>query len=113
MIDLEIASLAVRLLIGGGQIAIVWYGISRMVNANRERAEASAQQYANQEKAAARRHRERAESSAQQYANQEKAAARRHDETMAALDIQRRAMEGLVKGMETVIERTAGKERTA
>ncbi len=39
----------------------------------------------------------------------EKREDQRHTEAMATLDTQRRALETLIKGMETVIERTGGR----
>ncbi len=95
MTEFELASLALResalwvaigqvaatLVIGLGQIGIVWYGIRAMNRSGAERAQD-------------RRQRERAET--QRHAE----AMQRHAEAMAALDLQRRALE-------TLIERTA------
>ena len=77
MTEFEIATLTsqyatafAQVLIGLGQIAVVWYGISRMVKANESRAQAGERQ--------------------------ERESERRHAETMAALDMQRQALETLI-----------------
>lgn len=89
------ASLAAQVLIGAGQIGIVWWGIRAMVRANSERALAGERQ--------------------------ERENQRRHEEVMAGFDRQGRALEALIAGMdrqgqalerqgqalETLIERTA------
>ena len=61
----------------------IWYGIRAMVRANRERAAILDQQRLADE--------------------------RRHEEAMRRLDHQGRALETLITGLETVIERTAPK----
>ena len=61
----------------------IWYGIRAMVRANRERAAILDQQRLADE--------------------------RRHEEAMRRLDHQGRALEALIAGLETVIERTAPK----
>ena len=90
MTDFETATLTAQyataiaqVLIGLGQIAVVWYGINRMVSANDARALAGERQ--------------------------ERESERRHAETMAALKDQGQALQALIRGMETVIERTGGK----
>ena len=92
MTEFETTSLALRGLIGFGQIGAVLYGIHRMVRANDDRAAQLDQQ------------RHEAE-------QREKRADQRHDEAMEALRQQGEALRVLVKGMETVIERTAPKEQ--
>ena len=99
MTEFETANLALRGLIGLGQIGAILYGIHRMVQANDDRATQLDQQ------------RHEAE-------QREKRADQRHDEAMEALRQQgeafreqNEALRGLVKGMETVIERTAPKEQ--
>ena len=82
------ASLAAQVLIGAGQIGIVWWGIRAMVRANTERALAG----------------ERKDAADQ----------RRHEEVMAHLEAQARAMdrqgqalERQGQALEILIERTA------
>ena len=73
MTAVEIATIAqpiVAAIVGFGQIAIVWYGIRAMILADPTRVEGSAE---------AARH-----------------ADQRHAETMAALDLQRQALETLI-----------------
>ena len=72
MTAFEIATLTGQYLIGFGQIAIIWYGIRRMVAANESRA---SQQSALMER-------------------QERQAERRHTESMTAL-------QALIRGLET------------
>ncbi len=98
-IDFEIASLITRVMIGAGQIAVVFYGISRMTQANERRAQAVAED-----------RQERAEAGERQ----ERESERRHAESMAALkaliagqDTQRRALETQSRALEELIARTA------
>lgn len=70
MTAFEIASLVTQYIIGAAQVGIVYYGISRMMQANESRAQAAQQQ--------------------------ERENVRRHTETMAALDMQRQALETLI-----------------
>ena len=79
MIAIELASLIAQILIGAGQIGIVYYGISRMMQANDSRAQVQRELMQ----------------------RQERESERRHTETMAALDMQRQALE-------TLIARTGG-----
>ena len=58
MIALELASLIAQILIGAGQIGIVYYGISRMVQANDSRAQLQRELMDLQERQAERRHTE-------------------------------------------------------
>lgn len=97
MIDIALASLIAQILIGAGQIGIVYYGISRMMQANDNRTQLQ---------------RELME-------RQEKQSERRHAETMVALRDQSQALQALIRGMdkqgqalETLIVRTGG-SRTA
>ena len=83
----------------------IWYGIRAMIRANKERAgildrQREADEHRHDE--AMRRHDE-----AMQAGDQ------RHAEAMAALADQRRALEALIAGMETMIERTAPKPAPA
>lgn len=80
MTEFEIATLTAQYVIGLGQIGIVWYGISRMVTANESRASLQSELME----------------------RQERESVRRHTEAMTAL-------QGLIRGMETVIERTGEK----
>ena len=115
MTDFETASLAVRILIGTGQIAVVWWGIKTMlrVTADREtqgkeQADASIQQHVEVMAAADRRHAEAMQAADRQHVETMKeserrhaqtmqAAERQHAETMAVLDVQRRALEALIE----------------
>ena len=102
MTEFEIASLAIQKT--GLAIAAVsaiaaaiaasgiWWGIAAMMRANKERAAFLDQQ----READERRHAEAMEEGRQ-----------RHLETMAALAAQNRALEAVIRGLETVIERTA------
>ena len=90
MIDLQLASLIAQILIGAGQIGIVYYGISQMMEASRQRAQDSKRQ--------------------------EKDAERRHTESMAALqalirglDNQGEALKNQGQALETLIARTGGR----
>jgi len=94
MIDIALASLFAQILIGAGQIGIVYYGISRMMQANDNRTQLQ---------------RELME-------RQEKQSERRHAETMAALTDQGQALrdqgqalQALIQGMQAAIERTGGR----
>ena len=75
MIDLAIAALITQILIGAGQIGVVLYGISRMMEASRQRAQAGERQ--------------------------EREAKRHHTETMAVLKDQGQALQALIRGLET------------
>lgn len=115
MTDFELASLAVRILIGAGQIAVVWWGIRTMLRVTAERetqgkeqADASRQQHVEVMAAADRRHAEAMQAADQQHTENMKeserrhaetmqAAERQHAETMAVLDAQRRALEALIE----------------
>ena len=104
MTDFETASLAARILIGAGQIAVVWWGIKTMlrVTADREtqgkeQAEASRQQHVEVMAAADRRHAEAMQAADRQHVENMQAADRQHAETMAVLDAQRRALEALIE----------------
>ena len=79
MFNVELASLIAQILIGAGQIGIVYYGISRMVQANDSRAQLQ---------------RELME-------RQERQAERRHTETMAVLKDQGQALQALIRGLDT------------
>ena len=108
---------AATVLIGGGQIAVVLYGIRAMIRANRERAVILDQQHQADE----RRHEKAMAAHAEAMAE----GARRHEETMAALAESARAddkrheeamgaLKALIGGLErqtasleSVVERTA------
>ena len=94
MTEFEVATLTAQYVIGLGQIGIVWYGISRMVRANEQRAEAGERQ---------------ARESDRRHTDTMREADRRHAETMAALNAQGQALKALIVGMETMIERTRGR----
>ena len=83
-----VAQVAATLMVGFGQIGIVWYGIRAMQRASDERAK-DRRQYAEDQRQHAKDQRQHA-----------KDQDRRHAETMAALAMQRQALE-------TLIERTA------
>lgn len=94
MIDLALASLIAQVLIGAGQIGIVYYGISRMMQANDGRAQLQ---------------RELME-------RQERLSERRHAETMVALRDQGQALQAMIRGLdkqgqalETLIGRTGSR----
>lgn len=80
MIDIALASLIAQIHIGAGQIGIVYYGISRMMQASDQRANAGERQ--------------------------EREAERRHAETMAAFDTQRQTLDMQRQALETLIART-------
>ena len=82
---IAVAQVAATLAIGIGQIAVVWYGIRAMQRMGATRAREQDQRH------------EEAMTKADQ----------RHEEAMQRLDDQRRALEALIAGMETMIERTA------
>ncbi len=96
MIDIALASLVAQILIGAGQIGIVYYGISRMMQASDQRAIAGERQ--------------------------ERESERRHAETMAVLKDQSQALQAMIRGLdsqgqalqrqgqalETLIARTGG-----
>ncbi len=71
---------AATVLIGGGQIAVVLYGIRAMIRANRERAVILDQQHQADE----RRHKEAMAEGARRHEQAMAEGARRHEETMAA-----------------------------
>ena len=81
MTEFEAASLILRGLVGAGQILVVAVGVYFMRQMNRERAAQT-------------------ETQRREADQREKRADQRHAEAMEAL-------RGLIKGMETVIERTA------
>ena len=85
MTAFEIATLATSVVIGFGQIGIVWYGIHAMTRATERRA------------ADARDEARRASQAADQ----------RHAEAMARLDQHGRALDGQLHALETLIARTA------
>lgn len=104
MTDFEIASLATRIVIGAGQIVVVWCGIRTMlrVTADREtqgkeQAEASRRQHVEVMAAADRRHAETMQAAERRHVETMKASERQHVETMAVLDAQRRALEALIE----------------
>ena len=125
MTDFETASLAARILIGAGQIAVVWWGIKTMLRVTAERetqgkeqAEASRRQHVEVMAAADRRHAENMkeserrhaetmaildaqcralEAAERQHVENMKVSERQHAETMAVLDAQRRALEALIE----------------
>ena len=83
---------AATLVIGGGQIAVVLYGIRAMIPANRERAVVLDQQHQADDK----RHEEAMAEGA-----------RRHEEAMGALKALIGGLERQTASLETVVERTA------
>ncbi len=104
----------------------IWHGIRAMVRANKDRAGILDRQYEADERRhtevmrrhdeAMRRHDEAMQAADQRHDEATRAADQRHDEAMAALADQRReaadqrrALEALIAGMETMIERTAPK----
>ena len=124
MTEFEFASLLLRGLVGIGQIGIVGFGILVMHGMNKERTrQAEAQMEAQQRQAEAQRRQAEAQMEAQQRQaeaqraeaeQREKRADQRHAEAMRALDAvikgmdqQAETLRAAVKGMETVIERTA------
>ena len=74
MTPFELATLATNIAIGLGQIGIVWYGIRAMTRSARDRSD-------DHEK---------------RHAEAMTAQDKRHTETMAALEIQRQALETLI-----------------
>ena len=58
MIDLQLASLITQILIGSGQIGIVYYGISRMMQASDSRSKLQSELMQRQERESIRRHTE-------------------------------------------------------
>ena len=91
-----VAQVAATLAIGLGQIAVVWYGIRAMQRMGATRAREQDQRH-EEAMTKADRHHEETMIKARQ----------RHEEAMQRLDDQRRALEALIAGMETMIERTA------
>ena len=86
MFNVELASLIAQILIGAGQIGIVYYGISRMVQANDSRSQLQRELMV----------------------RQESQSERRHAETMAAFDTQRQTLDMQRQALETLIARTGG-----
>ena len=80
MTEFEIGALSTRLLIGIGQILMVMWGIRQIRLASDSREQAG-----------------------------ERQAERRHTEVMAHLEQQGEALRALVRGMETMIERTGNR----
>ena len=86
----------------------IWHGIRAMIRANKDRAGILDRQHQADE----RRHAEamrRHDEATRRHDEATQAADQRHAEAMAALADQRRALEALITGMETMIERTAPK----
>ena len=90
--SLSLAIAAGQMLVGLTGVVLVWVGVRQMIRANDDRTAQLDQQ------------RHEAE-------QREKRADQRHDEAMEVLRQQGEALRILVKGMETVIERTAPKEQ--
>ena len=122
MTGFETASLAIAAANATAAItaaAGIWHGIRTMVRANKDRAVILDRQREADERRhveAMRRHDEAMQAGAQRHAEAMQAGDRRHAEAMAALADQRReaagqrrALEALIAGMETMIERTATK----
>ena len=125
MTGFETASLAIAAANATAAItaaAGIWHGIRTMVRANKDRAVILDRQREADERRhveAMRRHAEAMQAGAQRHAEAMQAGDRRHAEAMAALADQRReaagqrrALEALIVGMETMIERTATKPGT-
>ena len=74
MTDFEIASLTTQYIIGAGQVGIVYYGISRMMQASDQRTIAGERQ--------------------------EREAERRHAETMASLNDHGQALQAMIRGLD-------------
>ena len=83
MTEFEIGALSTRLLIGIGQILMVMWGIRQIRLASDSREQAGERQ--------------------------ERQAERRHTEVMAHLEQQGKALRALIRGMETMIERTGNR----
>ena len=95
--------IAVALVIGIGQIAVVWHGIRAMQRMGATRAREQDQRHEEVMTRADQRHAE----TMQRLDAARDADDKRHTETMQRLDDQRRALEAVIAGMETMIERTA------
>ena len=99
MTEFETASLILRGVVGAGQILVVAIGVHFMRQMNKDRAPQTEAQHRQVEA-------QRAEAD-----QREKRADQRHAEAMDALRVSHaenmEALRGLIKGMETVIERTA------
>ncbi len=93
MTDFEMASLAARIVVGAGQIAVVWCGIRAMLRVTADRET----QGKEQAEAARRQHVEVMAAADRRHAEAMQAAERQHAETMAVLDAQRRALEALIE----------------
>ena len=102
-LSVAVAQVVATLAIGIGQIAVVWYGIRAMVRANDERALQQREALKQQRDADDKRHAE----AMQRLDAARDADDKRHTEAMQRLDNQHRALEALIAGMETMIERTA------
>ena len=122
MTGFETASLAIAAANATAAITAatgIWHGIRTMVRANKDRAVILDRQREADERRhdeAMRRHDEAVQAGNQRHAEAMQAGDRRHAEAMAALADQRReaagqrrALEALIVGMETMIERTATK----
>ena len=134
MTEFEIASLAIQKT--GLAIAAVsaiaaaiaasgiWWGIAAMMRANKERAafldqqrEADERRHAEAMEEGRQRHLEtmaaldqQREADERRHAEAMEEGRQRHLETMAALAEQSRTLESVIRGLETVIERTAPRE---
>ncbi len=91
MTEFEMASLWLRGLVGTGQIGVVGVGILVMRAMNKDRTR-------------------QAEAQSREAEQREKRADARHAEAMEALRQQGETLRALVKGMETVIEKTAPRQ---
>ena len=91
MTEFEMASLWLRGLVGTGQIGVVGVGILVMCAMNKDRTR-------------------QAEAQSRETEQREKRADARHAEAMEALRQQGETLRALVKGMETVIEKTAPRQ---
>ena len=102
-----VAQVAATLAIGIGQIAVVWYGIRAMQRMGATRAREQDQRHEEAMTKADQRHEEAMTKADQHHGEAMTKADQRHEEAMQRLDDQRRALEALIAGMETMIERTA------
>ena len=94
------ALVAVGLVIGAGQIAVVWYGISRMVRAGEAREREQERRHKETMDAFAERRRQSEErEGADELRRKEamEAGEHRHREAMETLAAQRRALEALIE----------------
>ena len=101
MIDIAPASLIAQILIGAGQIGIVYYGISRMVQANDGRAQLQRDLMERQERQSERRHAETMTAL--------QALIRGLDNQGEALKQQGQALSRQGQALETLIARTGGR----